>query len=86
MTAERRRPPKSPASSPLRPVAIGPCELIFATSCGLMWPVRTIRTTLIASVLVTRYPPLNSLGIARRSSMFDICGPPPCTTTGFTPT
>ena len=37
-----------------RPVASGPCALIFATSCGLIWPVSTMRTTEIASVLVTR--------------------------------
>ena len=43
------------------PTANGPCRLISPTSSRPTWPVRTIRTTSIASGLVTRRPPLNSL-------------------------
>jgi uncharacterized membrane protein len=45
-----------------------------------------VTNALGAEVVVTRYPPLNSLGMPRRSSSAVICGPPPCTTTGVMPT
>src|SRR6185312_6486957 len=45
-----------------------------------------MRTTSMASGVVTRSPPRNSDSMPRRSSMELICGPPPCTTTGWIPT
>ena len=44
-----------------------------------------MRTTSIASGVVTRRPPLNSDSMPSRPSMSVICGPPPCTTTGLRP-
>ena len=81
-----RRARNRPASSPEDPTAYGPCELISPTSSRPTWPVRTMRTTSMASGVVTRSPPRNSEEIPRRSSIALICGPPPCTTTGCTPT
>ena len=49
-------------------------------------PVSTIRTTSMASGVVTRRPPRNSDSMPSRSSIALICGPPPCTTTGRRPT
>ena len=40
----------------------------------------------MASGVVTRSPPLNSDSIPSLLSMALICGPPPCTTTGWMPT
>jgi alkanesulfonate monooxygenase SsuD/methylene tetrahydromethanopterin reductase-like flavin-dependent oxidoreductase (luciferase family) len=40
----------------------------------------------LASGVVTRSPPRNSDSMPSRSSMVEICGPPPCTTTGWMPT
>ena len=39
----------------------------------------------MASGVVTRRPPLNSDWIPSRSSIAEICGPPPCTMTGLKP-
>ncbi len=39
----------------------------------------------MASGVVTRSPPRNSDSMPRRSSIAEICGPPPCTTTGLKP-
>ena len=63
----------------------GPCWLIRPTSSRWTWPTSTIRTTSIASGVVTRSPPRNSDSMPSRSSMLEICGPPPCTTTGLKP-
>src|SRR5215217_3081031 len=56
------------------------------TSSRPTWPVRTIRTTSMASGVVTRRPPLNSDSMPSRPSIELICGPPPWTTTGWMPT
>ena len=40
-------------------------------------PTRTMRTTSMASGVVTRSPPRNSEAIPSRSSIVEICGPPP---------
>src|SRR5690606_32045843 len=77
-----RRPPSSPES----PTAYGPWALMRPTSSRDTWPVRTMRTTSIASGVVTRSPPRNSDSMPSRSSIAEICGPPPCTTTGRRPT
>ena len=74
-----------PASSPESPTASGPCSLISPTSSRWTWPTSTIRTTSIASGVVTRSPPRNSDSMPSRSSIVEICGPPPCTTTGRKP-
>ena len=39
----------------------------------------------MASGLVTRRPPRNSEVMPSRFNIEEICGPPPCTTTGWTP-
>ena len=49
-------------------------------------PPSTISTTSIVSESVTRMPSTNRVSLPMRSSSLPICGPPPCTTTGFTPT
>ena len=76
---------KSPASSPESPTASGPCSLTRPTSSRWTWPTSTIRTTSIAGGVVTRSPPRNSDSMPSRSSIAEICGPPPCTTTGLKP-
>ncbi len=73
------------ASSPVMPTASGPCWLSSPTSSRWTWPARTIRTTSMASGVVTRRPALNSLTRPCLSSWALICGPPPCTTTGLRP-
>ena len=40
----------------------------------------------MVSASVTRIPSTNRVSLPMRSSSLPICGPPPCTTTGFTPT
>ena len=84
--AGRRTAVNSPASSPESPTANGPCALISPTSSRPTCPTSTIRTTSIASGVVTRRPPRNSLSMPSRPSIAEICGPPPCTTTGLRPT
>ena len=49
-------------------------------------PPSTISTTSMVAASVTRMPWTNSLWMSRRFSSCSICGPPPCTTTGFMPT
>ena len=44
-----------------------------------------MRTTSMASGVVTLRPPLNSDLMPRALSMWEICGPPPCTTIGCRP-
>ncbi len=75
----------SRASLPDRPTALPPCALIAATMRLLMPPASTISTTSTASAVVTRSPSRNSVLTPSRSSIWLICGPPPCTTTGWTP-
>jgi hypothetical protein len=84
-TVPRRCAVNSPASSPDMPTASGPWTLSSPTSSRPTWPTSTIRTTSIASGVVTRRPPWNSEGMPSRRSIALICGPPPCTTTGRTP-
>ena len=48
-------------------------------------PDRTMRTTSMASGVVTRSPAVNEDSTPSRSSIALICGPPPCTTTGRSP-
>ena len=67
------------------PTALPPCALIAVTISLLTEPASTISTTSTVSRSVTRKPPLNSDLMLSRSSSEPICGPPPCTTMGFTP-
>ena len=75
-----------PPSLPDRPIAVPPASLITLTMCLLIEPDSTISTTSTVSLSVTRRPSTNSLVTFRRSSILPICGPPPCTTTGWIPT
>ena len=84
-TAARCRARSNPPSSPDNPTAKGPCALTSPTSSRPTCPTSTIRTTSMVSGLVTRRPPRNSEAIPSRSSIAEIWGPPPCTTTGFSP-
>ena len=85
-TVPRRVPANRPSVSPDSARASIPCESISAAISGPTWAVSTSRTTARASAEVTRSPPRNSLGIPRAVSSAVIWGPPPCTTTGRTPT
>ena len=76
---------KSP-SLPERPTARPPCEFTSATISLLTSPPSTISTISMVSRSVTLRPSTNSLFLPIRSSRLPICGPPPCTTTGFMPT
>ena len=84
-TVPRRSAVNRPPSSPDIPTARVLARLIRPTRSRPTWPTRTIRTTSMASGLVTRRPPRNSETMPSRSSIAEICGPPPCTTTGCTP-
>ena len=75
-----------PASMPLSPTAYRPWTLIAATSCGLTWPFSTIRAISTVLASVTRRPSTNVVSMPRRAISSEICGPPPCTTTGRMPT
>jgi hypothetical protein len=57
------------------------CTMRLLTS-----PVSTISTTSTVALSVTRLPRTNSDLMPSRASRSLIIGPPPCTTTGFTPT
>src|SRR3989338_4941755 len=74
------------ASLPVRPMALPPCWLIRLTMLLLTWPPRTISTTSMVAVSVTRMPSTKWLSMLRRLSRSPICGPPPWTTTGLMPT
>ena len=79
--AENRAP-----SSPDSPTANGPCALISPTSSLDTLPVSTMRTTSMASGVVTRRPPsMNSTGMSSFSSILLMPGPPPWLSTGFMP-
>src|SRR6266700_4602686 len=84
-TACRLRAVNMFASSPDMPTANGPCRLIRPTTSLFTWPVSTMRTTSMVSGVVTRSPAVNVLGTPSRSRWAEICGPPPCTTTGLSP-
>ena len=73
-------------SWPVKPTALPPWRLIKLTISLLTCPPNTISTTLIVSASVTRMPWMNSPFLPSLSSISLICGPPPCTTTGFMPT
>ena len=73
------------ASLPEMPQALPPSALMAETISLLIEPARTICTISTVARSVTRNPSLNSVLICNRSSMAPICGPPPCTTIGFTP-
>ncbi len=90
--ARRRRPCRGAARGEQAAVLPGHARppgcctrLIRPTRSRPTWPTSTIRTTSMASGLVTRRPPRNSETMPSRSSIAEICGPPPCTTTGCTP-
>ena len=75
-----------PASSPESPTAYEPCRLTDATISRLTLPTSAIRTMSTVSSSVTRRPSTNSGSLPSRRMRSVICGPPPCTTTGFMPT
>ena len=72
-------------SCPVRPTALPPCWLMSPTISWLSSP-STISTTFITRSSVTRMPCRNSLSMPIFFSRSPICGPPPCTITGFMPT
>ena len=71
---------------PVSPTARPPAWLMWETMALFTSPPSTISTTSMVSSSVTRIPPTNSLFLPIRVSHSPICGPPPCTTTGFIPT
>src|SRR3954462_1220450 len=73
-------------SWPVSPTALPPAWLMSSTTSLLTWPPSTISTTSMVSASVTRMPCTNSPFLPRRVRSCSICGPPPCTTTGFMPT
>ena len=79
----------SRASLPDRPTprtsASAPARLIQWTISLLMAPERTISATSMVALSVTRRPSTKVEVTPARSSIRLICGPPPCTTTGCTP-
>jgi hypothetical protein len=75
-----------PPSLPEMPIAVPPTALTALTICLLIAPESTISTISTVAASVTRRPSTNSLFTDSRSSILPICGPPPCTTTGWTPT
>ncbi len=72
-------------SCPVRPTALPPKRLMRLTMSLLTLP-STISTTSMVSSSVTRMPWMNSPFLPTFCSRSLICGPPPCTTTGFMPT
>ena len=76
----------SPASSPDSPTAYEPCRFTDATISRLTLPTSAMRTMSTVSASVTRRPSTNSGSLPSRRMRSVICGPPPCTTTGFMPT
>ena len=75
-----------PPSLPQMPTASAPARVIRLATCLLTVPASTISTTSTMAASVTRNPSTKVDWMASRFSMALICGPPPCTTTGFTPT
>ena len=80
---------RSPASLPDRPTprtsASLPATVIQCAISLFTAPERTISATCMVSASVTRRPSTKSDFTPALVSMALICGPPPCTTTGFTP-
>ena len=76
----------SPPSMPARPIARPPMLWISATRLLFTLPASTIWTISAVSASVTRRPSTNSLVLPTRLSIRLISGPPPWTSTGFTPT
>ncbi len=72
-------------SLPLRPSALPPASLMKPTRDLLIEPASTISTISTVALSVMRRPAANSDLMPSLASMAPICGPPPCTTTGFTP-
>ncbi len=72
-------------SLPQSPIALPPSALMKPTICLLMEPQSTISTISIVGLSVTRRPFENCDWMPSFFSMAPICGPPPWTTTGFTP-
>ena len=75
-----------PPSLPQTPTASAPARVIRLATCLLTVPASTISTTSTIAASVTRSPSTKVDWIASRFSIALICGPPPCTTTGLTPT
>src|SRR5258706_4566238 len=73
-------------SWPVRPTALPPAWLISSTTSLFTWPPSTISTPSMVSASVILMPWTNSPFLPSRVSTLSICGPPPCTTTGFMPT
>ena len=75
-----------PPSLPEMPTAMAPARVMASATCLLTGPARTISTTSSIAASVTRRPWTKVDWTFSRFSMALICGPPPCATTGFTPT
>ena len=75
-----------PPSRPVRPTALPPASLIRPTMSCCTSPASTHSTTSMVSSSVTRMPWMKLPFLPSRFSASSICGPPPCTTTGFMPT
>ncbi|CFV98550.1 Uncharacterised protein [Bordetella pertussis] len=73
-------------SLPVRPTALPPTSLIIMTMSCWTCPPSTHSTTSMVSASVTRMPCTKVPCLPMRRSASSICGPPPCTTTGFRPT
>ena len=71
---------------PDMPMALPPLSSSSFTSVLFTLPARTICTMSTVSASVTRRPSTNSAFLPRRFIMSLISGPPPCTSTTFTPT
>mmetsp|Transcript_22874 Transcript_22874/g.68400 ORF Transcript_22874/g.68400 Transcript_22874/m.68400 type:complete len:304 (-) Transcript_22874:230-1141(-) len=73
------------SSLPDKPNARPPRREIAAEICLLIDPHRTISDTFTVAASVTRNPSMNCDVVFNLLSMSPICGPPPWTTTGLTP-
>ncbi len=73
-------------SIPVNPAAIAPCDPNRRTMSGLISPASVVCTTLIVSASVTRNPSTHSGSTPACPIARVICGPPPCTITGCSPT
>src|SRR5207245_2593756 len=76
----------SSPSFPERPTALPPWRLSSATISWLIFPTSTISTMSMVAASVTRSPRTKRGSMPAFWSAVSICGPPPCTTTGFMPT
>mmetsp|Transcript_14084 Transcript_14084/g.44420 ORF Transcript_14084/g.44420 Transcript_14084/m.44420 type:complete len:277 (-) Transcript_14084:143-973(-) len=73
------------SSFPLSPSACPPSAVIAAAMPLLITPDSTISATWMVASSVTLSPSTNDVDTFSRSSIWPICGPPPWTTTGRTP-